>query len=123
MRRTTQGPSTAFGLRLTSVGMTRIEGVVVCAGARVRALFVARLRLTGEGEALAVDCLENRVAAATEQCRTYFVTQSLRIVTVTRLAQNDGTVGVSDDGFEMQAAIVHGCGSANRNLAASSQPV
>ena len=72
---------------------------------------------------MAVDCLENRVAAATEQCRTYFVTQSLRIVTVTRLAQNDGTVGVSDDGFEMQAAIAHGRGSADRNLAASTQSV
>src|SRR5579859_7002483 len=81
------------------------------------------LRLRQDSEAAAIDGFEDSIATAGQEGGTGGVAELFGIVSVARVAEELGAVGVGDDGFEMQLAISHFGEVADGNLATSTETV
>src|SRR5271165_4141284 len=88
-----------------------------------RNLPLMRSRLRRDRQAAPVNGFEDLIAATGEQRGTGRGTQLFRVVAVTRIAQQFRSVGIGDNRFQMQFAVLHFRKGADRNLAASAETV
>jgi hypothetical protein len=81
--------------------------------------------LGGDGQAAAVDGFEDLVATALQQCGAGVVAELFGVFnrSVARIAEQFGTIGIGDEGFEVQLAVAHFREGADGDLAASAQAV
>src|SRR6202030_4247942 len=82
-----------------------------------------RSRLRRNRQPAPVDSCEDGVTTTFQKGCAGFVADFFWIVPVAGVAQELGTVGVSDDRFQVKPAIFHFCESADGNLAASTETV
>src|SRR5581483_6882785 len=79
--------------------------------------------LLRDGHALAVNFVKDRVAPALKQGVPDRFAEPHRIISVARFPQNLAAVRMSNDSFQVQLAVAHLGKSADRNLAAATEPV